>query len=445
MVSNLHIVVDESWQESTAEYAAALDHLVEGSTFSEKLQKHISEDKPTPALFQELLETIDTLKSLRDSDFEPLFNLLIHTLTFSQDFESLISQSQIISQLASIETKDARDFFNRDKKSIKSTTIISILSTIFNLVPSSSKFRVSILDAILSIIEKNQAFQLAVPITESLKLWLTQAGASKEVIGDFLFRVFSMYYNIDQTAAIEFYNQQALQNASAEHRDAFIIKCLSTEKVLDLRALSKKFNDNAPVCELLKIYVSHDLQKLEQFGKSNLEKLDISFDALAYKLRILTVARLALQSSTLPYSQVSDELHINQDEVETCLIDAVNEGIISGRISQLEQVFYVYKVSVFGEFSKENWKTISSSLNTWSSTLKEVQSIISTADANKKRVFQEYQEREVAAFKKAQAEAEAAAAAAAAEQEEFLQNELEVSDDESEEIEDEPVVELGEQ
>ena len=106
-------------------------------------------------LYKQILNvsTSENLKQLTEKEFEPTFYLLIYILIQLSNQNEVLNneKSPIFQTLLEINPQQPPSL--RDRKSIKSTSILSILSTVFNLLPVSSTTRVFILKQILKVIK----------------------------------------------------------------------------------------------------------------------------------------------------------------------------------------------------------------------------------------------------------------------------------------------------
>lgn len=58
-------------------------------------------------------------------------------------------------------------------------------------------------------------------------------------------------------------------------------------------------------------------------------------------MRILSIASLGSEYSEIPYSTITKSLHINENEVESWVILAINENIIEAKIDQLKNIIKI--------------------------------------------------------------------------------------------------------
>jgi hypothetical protein len=64
-------------------------------------------------------------------------------------------------------------------------------------------------------------------------------------------------------------------------------------------------------------------------------------DDLLLKIRLLTLASLGSQKSSISFDVIAKELHINDDEIDLWVLEGARNGYIEGKIDELERMFVV--------------------------------------------------------------------------------------------------------
>ncbi|CDK25439.1 unnamed protein product [Kuraishia capsulata CBS 1993] len=388
------IVLDRYFSESLSEYAVLLDAYTETTEYSEKFADL---DENSPGVYQQVLSTLDVLNSLKDKDFEATYNLLIHILTLSGEAESLIKESGLLEKLVDL-APESDGLLAHSRSSVKATTIISVLSSIFNLIPETSALRIAILKDIILVTKKSSSASLLLPITDNLKLWFEAAGASQDEVKVALVDLATLF-------AAEYPKESlrlskiivtSLPNVTNEDATTLIGKVLSSGDITDIysyasipavKALASGSEFDQKVSQLVTICNSVELAQYEQFQTANSEvfaKLNVSPEQLYNRLRVLVISKWATKKQTLPYSKISTELSIPEDQVEEYIINCIKAGVLEGKLNQSSQVFYVHRVSVVGDFGLEQWKLIRAKLNTWKGSLKAIKETVDQAKTKKR-------------------------------------------------------------
>jgi len=100
--------------------------------------------------------------------------------------------------------------------------------------------------------------------------------------------------------------------------------------------------EHSPYLNLLNVFAYGIFTSLFQ----NSENLPQVSEAMARKLRLLTVITLAETSRLIPYDHLQQELHVqNERELEDLLIDGISGGAVGGKLDQKSRVFEVDFVS----------------------------------------------------------------------------------------------------
>jgi len=82
------------------------------------------------------------------------------------------------------------------------------------------------------------------------------------------------------------------------------------------------------------------------------------------KIRLLSLASLASDSSEIAYATISKSLQVSEDEVEIWVITAISEDLIAAKMDQLRRVVVIIR-SLQRNFSKIQWKQLADGLTAW--------------------------------------------------------------------------------
>eukprot|EP00747_Dinoflagellata_sp_TGD_P192351 gnl/TRDRNA2_/TRDRNA2_57087_c0_seq2.p1 gnl/TRDRNA2_/TRDRNA2_57087_c0~~gnl/TRDRNA2_/TRDRNA2_57087_c0_seq2.p1 ORF type:complete len:415 (+),score=120.16 gnl/TRDRNA2_/TRDRNA2_57087_c0_seq2:63-1307(+) len=133
-----------------------------------------------------------------------------------------------------------------------------------------------------------------------------------------------------------------------------------------VKALSKssKYKD---LLQLLKIFHTGSVDDLKAYHKTHtkqFEELSLSLEDCNTKIKLLTLATVALGKTEMPLTDVADVIQEQPDKVETWVVRALSEGVIDGRIDQLNHKVVV-KSAFQRKFEKEEWAFLDSKLSQW--------------------------------------------------------------------------------
>jgi translation initiation factor 3 subunit M len=100
-------------------------------------------------------------------------------------------------------------------------------------------------------------------------------------------------------------------------------------------------------------------------------------------MRLLSLASLGSSNSEIPYSIIQKSLQIEEQEVESWIINAISEKIMDAKMDQLKHIVIVNRC-IQRVFTKLQWKQLSDSLLNWKTN---VRSLITTLQETKQQHF----------------------------------------------------------
>lgn len=391
------IVVENEIKDSVKEYGLIIDSIHQNSQFSDSLNQYFNiqnEITNKSELAAKLLSgsPATTLAKLSDKEFEPAFYLLVYLLHELEgtSFEKLFEKDSKVVNLL-IEATPAQVPSLRDRRSLKPTTILSIINTFFNYLPTTSATRIYLVELICKIVSDTQIdFALVQSaIGDNLVSWLKDANASEAEIK----RLFWFFVKLDKA-----YTLKSLQ----------LIKAFTSQFTLSLTelhdlivfALSSSVVDvsflvNNNVASALQANSSDSLaQTFTQYTNGELVTSaagDLSEDVHA-KSKIFALAKFFVESddagkNSFLYSDIPSELVSSPSEFEKLLIDSIKAGVIEGKLNQVDETFYLVRVNRFvlaGNQEKiaHDWETVKKSLVQWKESLNNINEIVKNAKDN---------------------------------------------------------------
>jgi translation initiation factor 3 subunit M len=139
-----------------------------------------------------------------------------------------------------------------------------------------------------------------------------------------------------------------------------------------VKALNK--GKHSKLIELCKLFLNGDVKDLDNFHKKNekvFEEYDVNYQEAKSKIRLLTLATKVHGKSEIALSEVAKALEENEDNVERWVVRALSEGVIDGRIDQLNHKVLV-KSAFQREFGKNEWAFLDAKLVQWTENLDHV-------------------------------------------------------------------------
>lgn len=159
---------------------------------------------------------------------------------------------------------------------------------------------------------------------------------------------------------------------------------LQVDDIVSLAAVENLGQNHAPsktlveLLHILKVGTLDDLFALQKRSPALFESEGISFDQCLCKLRLLTLAGMAVGQSELPIDVVANTLQVSEDDVETWVVRALAQGVVDGRIDQVRRIVLV-KSALQRSFKKKEWEFLDNRIDSWISNIESLMSTIATA------------------------------------------------------------------
>lgn len=393
------IVVENDIKDSVKEYGQIIDSIHQNTEFSDSLKPFFNEQTDEITNKSELASKLfgaskaSTLTRLSDKELEPAFYLLTYLLNQLEEtsFEKLLQKDSPLLQLL-IESIPAQQPSLRDRRSLKPTTMLSIVNTLFNFLPQTSASRIYLVELTLKIVSDTHIdFALIQSsVGDNLVGWLKAAHASDAEIK----RLFWFFVKLDKAHSLKSLHliktfTSEFTVSLAELHDLIPFALAST--VVDVSFL---VNNN--VAQALQQNASDDL--VATFVKYTRGELITAVPALLEadvvlpKSKILTLTRFFVENDTasknlFKYSEIPAELVSSPADFEKLLVDSIKAGVIEGKLNQVDETFYLVRVNRFvlaGDNQKlaQGWDTVRSALLEWKESLENINEIVRNAKEN---------------------------------------------------------------
>ena len=272
---------------------------------------------------------------------------------------------------------------------------LSVLTTVFNIVPPSDEVRYEIFLSILHVIKSSGSFELLKPQLKNLDSWISLWETDEEDQQKLYLTIAEVAEDAGEKQQAYLYLLRALKTipikevSSKEAKDLSIraLKSALSDPLhfdfQDLTALDpiQALRKSEPVFfELLEIFSADQLEEYNDFREEHegwVENQGLNPSILYRKMRFLTLASLAAstQSRSLPYQQISRALQVRPEDVEMWVIDVIRAGLVEGKLSQLNQTFLIHR-STYRVFGEKQWTEVSGRLDTWRSSLEGVLAVV---------------------------------------------------------------------
>ncbi|KAK8168105.1 eukaryotic translation initiation factor 3 subunit M [Phyllosticta citrichinensis] len=382
------LLIEGSFEELADELAQYLDALrksqgEESSAVQSEVAQLLEENKKDEVL-KKLVTASAALNSAPEKEFVPAYNLLIHLVR--QSPSSNVYHPPICNNLTKPITTSPSN---------SSGLALSVLTTIFNILPADSESRYHVFLAALRVVRSSSYFESLKQQLKNIDSWIVQWDMEEEAQRKLFLAISESAQDNGEDELAYQYLIRALrtiaseQSSTQEARD-LSIRALKTalthpthfdfQDLTALDSIQALRKSDVVHFELLEIFTSEHLEEFNDFNDEHpdfIAKESLDADALSRKMRLLTLASLAAttQARSLPYAHISKALQIPAEEVELWVIDVIRAGLVEGKLSQQNQTFLIHR-STYRVFGENQWREVASRLDMWRNSLTGVLGVI---------------------------------------------------------------------
>lgn len=272
---------------------------------------------------------------------------------------------------------------------------LSILTTIFNILPSDNEVRYHVFLAILRVVRGSSSFDSLRSQLKNLDSWVLQWETDEEDQRKLYLSIADVAEEAGEDEQSYLYLLRALRTmtpkeAAGDEAHTLSVRALKSAlshpthfdfqdltSVDSIQALRKSDPIYFELLEIFNAELLDDFNDFKDEHDSWLEEQGLDNSALYRKMRLLTLASLAAstQSRSLPYQHIAKALQIPSEDVEMWVIDIIRAGLVEGKLSQLNQTFLIHR-STYRVFGEKQWIEVQGRLDTWRSSLEGVLTVV---------------------------------------------------------------------
>lgn len=283
---------------------------------------------------------------------------------------------------------------------------LRLLMMLYNTFPPRTAFRYQVYKYILDYANAANLFDQVVPYLEYLESWMADWAnfmtsedkrtlyhniatymrrLGKRVDAFLHLKRYHMLFQGDKGDILK--DKQVYASAVQLLEDAVSIpSVIQFDDILSydtVKALAKTKDKNLVV--LCEIFLQGSVNDLRDFHKKNAGLFDehsLEIQDAMSKIKLLTLATLAHNRSEMTLAEVAKKLEESEENVERWVVRAISEGVIDGRIDQLNHKVLV-KSAFQRKFEKDEWAFLDSKLTQWIDNLGNVIKFIGDQKAAK--------------------------------------------------------------
>eukprot|EP00933_Yihiella_yeosuensis_P013974 TRINITY_DN12712_c2_g1_i1.p1 TRINITY_DN12712_c2_g1~~TRINITY_DN12712_c2_g1_i1.p1 ORF type:complete len:414 (+),score=131.91 TRINITY_DN12712_c2_g1_i1:95-1336(+) len=320
----------------------------------------------------------------RLKEIESFFALVLSMLLLLEDSEHLDKATTRLCKFFSNNTEQQPELRLR---------LLMMLYNTFN--NPTIEFRYRIFKYTLDYAAKSELFDQVLPYIDYLETWMADwesyltvedkrnlyfdvqtymRGLGKKMEA---FQHLKQYHLLFQGAAAADLSKKEVVDATIQ----FIKDAVSDPHVIQfddilamdtVKALGKSKQDG--LVKLCEVFLNGSVNDLKEFQKKNSKLFDehgLKFEDALSKIRLLTLATMAHGRSEMGLDEIAKGLEESPDKVEPWVVRSISEGVIDGRIDQLNRKVLV-KSSFQRTFKKDEWNFLDSKLEQWIDNLEHV-------------------------------------------------------------------------
>lgn len=317
----------------------------------------------------------------RVKEVESFFALVMNTLLYMEEESDIDKATTRLCTLFSNNTEQHPDLRLR------------LLMMLYNTFLPTFPLRYRVFKYILDYSAEAKIFDQVMPYLEHLETWMAdwdlQLDDKRTLYRDIAKYMRAFGKRMDAFQNLKRYHH-FYQGEPAEVVGAKEVQQLTIDLILDAVQLPSviQFDDilsfdtvqalgktkQAGLVNLCSLFLSGSVNDLRDFHKKNgkvFEEHGLNFNEVMSKVRLLALATLAHGKNEIALSEVAKELEENEDSVERWVVRGISEGVIDGRIDQLNHKVLV-KSAFQRKFEKDEWAFLDSKLTQWTENLENV-------------------------------------------------------------------------
>jgi len=365
--------------------------------------------------FAERFKALHTdVEYTRQYDFGPVFDLF---LDHAEDLFSAIPESRaeekikevesffalVLSMLLMLEEAEQLDKATNRLCEIFSSSAkqqpelrLRLLMNLYNTFMPTLEFRYRVFKYIVDFAHEANLFDQVMPYLEYLDAWMADWNAylsvddKRTMFRDIAlyvrafgkrmesFQYLKRYHQLFQGAGADALKTDKVQESTVQLlKDAIQIPAvIQFDDILGFETVQAfaKGKEGVPLVKLCEVFFSGTVNDLRDFHKKNeavFKQHDLQLEDCMSKIKLLTLATLARNRAEMTLQEVAERLEESEEGVERWVVRAISEGIIDGRIDQLNHKVLV-KSAFQRKFEKDEWAFLDGKLSAWIDNLESV-------------------------------------------------------------------------
>ncbi|EGG23600.1 proteasome component region PCI domain-containing protein [Cavenderia fasciculata] len=361
-------------------------------------------------LYMDLINQVASIKKKKSIDFNPAeYQRMLGEQRAAEFLSKLItSESDLLfketdkvvhrleTEAVNIIAQKIRDVLTSNANE-KSQLKIKLLVNLFNSFPPKSPQRFEVFYSLLKLASESGNIEFIKSQLSNLETLMEDWSATteqKRKIYKLLSTIFKEKNSMTSHSYLVKYLQTFTKNDAEEAQEESVRACIESislqelyqsDYLLDLEAIrfleTSSNQQHKLTYELMKIFATEQLDTFMAFQQRNpsfLAAIGLKSEDSLQKIRLLSLATLTSEDSKVPYATISKSLQIDENDVETWVINAIAGELIDAKLDQLNRVVHV-NTSTQRVFNKAQWAQLGLRVGAWRSSVKNLLQVIDNA------------------------------------------------------------------
>jgi len=277
---------------------------------------------------------------------------------------------------------------------------LKILNNLYNMFDSDSISRYEVFVSILQYALDSNNTEVVIPhfkyVDEWIKIWAANTEQSRKI-----YKLISHILQVSNKSLQSYHALiKYLRTFDATEEEALVsakeagVRAASQaikfpevnefDELLEIPAIKQLQSDpvHSKLYELLQLFAHEKLESFTNFHLNNpdyLETIGISHDESLKKMRLLSLATLAVENNEIPYSKIAQTLKIEEDEVESWVVLAITAKLIEAKMNQVKRTVIV-SLSTHRVFTQDQWKQLQCQVQSWQKNIQSLLDVVRNSE-----------------------------------------------------------------
>jgi len=390
------------------------DATVQGAEWLQNLLQMTKSPEAAKAFAEKFKEYYSSQESSTSFDYGPVFDIFVD---YSEELFGMVPETRpeerlkdlesyfalVLSMLLLLEDRDHIDRATSRLCGLFSSSVeqqpelrLRLLMMLYNTFNNPTlEFRYRVFKHAVDYAAKSDLFDQILPYLECLDTWMADWESYLKVedkrmlyrdLSNYLrklgkkvdsYHYLKQYHQLYQGESAEVLSRPEASDAAVQLiKDAVMLpNVFQFDDIMTLDTVNAlRKGKQAGLVKLCDVFLLGDVKALQEFQKKEgkvFEEHGLNVEEAMSKIRLLTLATLMQNMSEISLEEIAKKLDEDTTTVERTVVRAISEGIVDGRIDQLNKKLLV-KSAFQRKFEQEEWAFLDNKLTQWVDNLEHV-------------------------------------------------------------------------